>query len=132
MRRKIIHLTFIFMLALGFVSINASKALAAEDDITGIALEKEMRDLIQRGIMAGYGEGEYRPGEDVTRGQFAALITRALKLPEATGVEAVGFSDVPTESKLADEIYRASKAGIINGYRENDKFGPNDKITREQ
>ena len=58
--------------------------MAAEDDITGIKLEKEMRDLIEREIMAGYGEGEYRPGEDVTRGQFTALISRALKLPDGT------------------------------------------------
>src|SRR4051812_13294091 len=107
MGKKIIHLSCAFLLAASFFSIRDSSVFAAEDDITGIALEQEMRDLIQRGIMAGYGEGEYRPGEDVTRGQFAALITRALKLPEATGVEAVGFSDVPTESKLADEIYRA-------------------------
>ena len=82
MRRKIIHLSFAFLLAASFFSIHDSSVLAAEDDITGIALEQEMRDLIQRGIMEGYGEGEYRPGEDVTRGQFAALMTRALELPE--------------------------------------------------
>ena len=51
-----------------------------------------MRDLIERGIMKGYGEGEYRPGEDVTRGQFAALMTRALELPELGNVETCKFS----------------------------------------
>ena len=131
MRRKIIHLSFTFLLAASFFSIHDSSALAAEDDITGIALEQEMRDLIQRGIMKGYGEGEYRPGEDVTRGQFAALMTRALELPELGNVESASFPDVPTDSKLADEIYRASKAGIIKGHT-NGKFGMNDKITREQ
>ncbi len=60
-------------------------------------LEQEMRKLIQLGILKGYGEGEYRPEEDVTRGQFAALMTRALKLPESTQVEKASFPDVPTE-----------------------------------
>ena len=83
MKRKIKHLSFIFLLAAGFSSIGDSEALAAEDDITGITLEQEMRDLIQLGIMEGYSEGEYRPEEDVTRGQFAAFITRALELPES-------------------------------------------------
>ena len=76
------HLSFIFLLAASFSSIGDSEALAAEDDITGITLEQEMRDLIQLGILKGYSEGEYRPEEDVTRGQFAAFITRALELPE--------------------------------------------------
>ena len=118
MRRKIIHLSFAFLLAASFFSIRDSSVFAAEDDITGIALEQEMRDLIQRGIMEGYGEGEYRPGEDVTRGQFAALMTRALELPELDKVEKASFPDVPRDSKLADEIYRASQAGIIKGYRD--------------
>ena len=95
MRKKIIHLSFAFLLAASFFSIRDSSVFAAEDDITGITLEQEMRDLIQRGIMDGYGEGEYRPDEDVTRGQFAALMTRALELPELAQVEKVSFPDVP-------------------------------------
>ena len=82
MKRKVKYLSFIFLLATSFSSIGDSEVFAAEDDITGITLEQDMRELIQLGILKGYGEGEYRPEEDVTRGQFAAFITRALKLPE--------------------------------------------------
>ncbi len=71
--------------------------------------------------------GEYRPGEKVTRGQFAALISRALNLPAGTPK----FKDVPEHSSLADAINRASSAGIVNGYRNGD-FGMHDHITREQ
>ena len=41
MRRKIIHLSFAFLLVASFFSIHDSSVLAAEDDITGIALEKK-------------------------------------------------------------------------------------------
>ena len=87
MRRKIIHLSFVFLLAAGFFSIGDSSVLAAKDDITGITLEQEMRDLIGREIMEGYSEGEYLPGKDVTRGQFTALISRALKLPDGSSTK---------------------------------------------
>ena len=129
MRRKIIHLSFAFLLVASFFSIRDSSVLAAEDDITGIALEKEMRDLIERGIMAGYGEGEYRPGEDVTRGQFAALMTRAWNYLNRVSRNCK-FSRCTNDS-IAGEIYRASQAGIINGI-ETEHFGMNDQITREQ
>lgn len=131
MRRKIIQLFFIFVLSIGFLSMNQSSVSAAQDDITGIALEKEMRDLIQRGIMEGYGEGEYRPDEEVTRGQFAALMARALKLPEPAEGKAIIFPDVPKSSKLANDIHKASEAKIINGHR-NGYFGMDDNMTREQ
>ena len=126
MRKKIIHLSFAFLLVASFFSIRDSSVLAAKDDITGIKLEKEMRDLIEREIMAGYGEGEYLPGKDVTRGEFTALISRALKLPDGTPK----FQDVKG-SRIAAEIYQASSANIVNGYNEN-TFGINDLVTREQ
>ena len=126
MRKKIIQLSFVFVLAVSILSVNHLQVSAAKDDITGIKLEEEMRDLIQRGIMEGYGEGEYRPGEDVTRGQFTALVARALKLPEGTP----SFPDVKGSS-LAEDIDRASSARLVQGYK-NGNFGINDLVTREQ
>lgn len=99
----------------------------AQDDITGIKLEAEMRSMIELGILQGTAPGVYEPNLNVTRGQFAAFITRALKLPDGPPV----FADVPVSSKLADGIYSASAVGIVNGYTPT-KFGPNDFITREQ
>ena len=69
-----------------------------------------MRDMINQGVMKGYSEGEYRPGEQINRGQFAALLSRALKLPAGTPK----FSDVPTTATLAAEIYSASASEAEN------------------
>ncbi|MGN1385915.1 MAG: S-layer homology domain-containing protein [Bacillus sp. (in: firmicutes)] len=122
--KKIVSLLLSLTLIVTLLPISQA---SAGDDITGITLEKEMRDVIERGIMKGYGNGIYAPGEAVTRGQFANLIARALDLP--VGKQA--FNDVGTDSALAPGIYAASEADIIYGYS-NTEFRPNQPITREQ
>ena len=130
MKKRIVCLLFAFLMASSVVSFGHNTALA-NDDITGIKLEVEMRDLINRGIMKGYGEGIYKPGEDVTRGQFAALISRALDLPAVPQEGTRIFPDVPQDATLANDIYRASHVELVNGYT-NGYFGINDLVTREQ
>lgn len=99
----------------------------AADDITGIQLEKELREAIEREIMYGYGEGVYKPDLKVTRGEFANFISRALKLPVASHK----FPDVAITSKLAPGINSAAEAGIIAGQSDGN-FNPDQEITREQ
>jgi len=86
-----------------------------------------MREAVQRGILYGYAEGEYRPEEQVTRGQFAAFMSRALNLPTSSG----SFIDVRQDSKLAPSIYAVAKAGIMIGGLDN-TFNPDAPITRGQ
>ncbi|MGM9926928.1 MAG: S-layer homology domain-containing protein [Bacillus sp. (in: firmicutes)] len=95
------------------------------DDVTGIALEKEMRAMIEKGIIAGYENGKYAPGEQVSRGQFATFIARALNLPEGDHV----FTDVSPKSSLASGINAAYAAGIVTGISTT-KFAPDSNITR--
>lgn len=127
MKKKWIQMASALVVAGSIYTSPGAAALAANDDITGIALEQQMRSLINQGIIQGYGPGEYRPNEKVTRGQFAAFISRALKLPQGTPK----FKDVPAHSSLADAINRVSNAGIVNGYADG-TFRMNEPITREQ
>ncbi len=123
--KKIISLFLSLMLAISIMPL--SNAHAASDDITGIALEKEMRAMIAKGVISGYSTGVYKPGEKVSRGQFATFISRALNLPTGTHK----FSDVGLTSKLAPGINAAAEAGITNGYKDG-TFKPDNDITREQ
>ncbi len=126
MRKKVVSLLCVFLLAGNLSSFHPQTA-SANDDVTGIALEKEMRAMIELGIMKGYGEGVYQPRQEINRGQFAALIARALDLPEGTP----SFNDVSPTATLAPDIYRASKAEIINGYSDG-TFRMEKSITRAQ
>ncbi|WP_051405095.1 S-layer homology domain-containing protein [Bacillus cihuensis] len=122
--KKVMGILLSLLLVVSFLPINQAKAA---DDLTNHSLEFEMREMIKQGVLYGYKNGKYAPNEDVSRAQFAAFISRALKLTGGT----TQFSDVPANAPLASEINAAVEAGIITGYQ-NGKFGPNDTITREQ
>ncbi len=87
-------------------------------------------DMASRLIVSGGGDGTFKPNSDITRAEFAAIIVMALglKLPEES--EGV-FTDVPKKAWYNNSIFVANKYGLIGGYG-NGKFGPSDKITREQ
>ncbi|MDQ0412185.1 S-layer homology domain-containing protein [Mesobacillus stamsii] len=127
MRKKFGILALTFGLSVSsLLSFQQPKAYA-QDDLTGSTLETEMRAMIAKKVIYGYGEGVYKPNLHVSRGQFATFIARALKLPESSPV----FSDVPLSSGLAYGINSAAAAGIITGFTPT-IFKPNDQISREQ
>ncbi|WP_100332447.1 S-layer homology domain-containing protein [Bacillus xiapuensis] len=96
------------------------------DDITGITLEKELRAMVQAGVINGYGNGKYAPDKKVTRGEFASFLSRALKLPNGPSV----FKDVSPASSLAYGINAAAAAKIVQG-KTKDTFVPEQTITRK-
>ncbi|PES03222.1 N-acetylmuramoyl-L-alanine amidase, partial [Bacillus anthracis] len=70
----------------------------------------------------------FAPYRNVTRAEFAKLISNALKLPEGNK----SFVDInEAHPSLHDGIKRCASAGIINGRGEG-IFDPNSPITREE
>ena len=64
---------FIVALAVLMLSISAQTTFAA-DDITNHWAENNIRTLMSKGIMDGYGGGIYLPEKAVSRAEFAKLI----------------------------------------------------------
>ncbi|KAB7706297.1 transglycosylase SLT domain-containing protein [Bacillus aerolatus] len=87
----------------------------------------EIYSLSEKGIIAGFPDGTFRPGATVTRAQAAIMIGRALELPIDSTKTA--FSDVPFSSKAAGYIAAAYKNGIISGYPSGE-FRPDQTVTR--
>ncbi|SDN21786.1 S-layer homology domain-containing protein [Psychrobacillus sp. OK028] len=114
------------LIALSLI-ITAYIPVQAADELTGLTLEKEMRAMIEQGIIQGYNDGTVRPKDDVTREQFAAFIVRALELPAAVPT----YTDVNPSSALASAIGALQSTGIMKGTLDN-KFNPTKKITREE
>ena len=108
-----------------FGSLLPMASVYANDKV--VTLEEEMKEAVDRGIMYGYGDAGYKPNENVTRAQFAALIKRALKLPEAQG----NFQDITSNMTLAPAVNAVAAAGIMQGVSAN-QFNPEALITREQ
>jgi exopolysaccharide biosynthesis protein len=92
--------------------------------------------LYAAGITTGYGDGTFRPNQNITRQQFAAMLFRYL------GLDASQYADLPMPFADGDQIsgyaVTAVKAlysiGVINGTMQNGKlyFNPTSSLTRAQ
>ncbi len=97
-------------------------------DISGNWAEPFIRVLTDKGIIAGYKDGTFRPDQAVTRAEFAALIRRAF--PDAPEVSSQrNFRDVPRGYWAADAIAKATTIGFLAG-DPGGTFRPNDNIKR--
>ena len=68
-----------------------------------------------RGIVSGYGNGLFGPGDNITREQLAVMLWRYAGSPAATNKE-LHFSDAGEASNYAlDALLWSVEDGIING-----------------
>lgn len=105
-----------------------SHSIQFADATTHWAMET-VNDMGSRMIVKGFGDGTFKPNQDMTRAEFAAIIVRGLGLMLESGE--APFSDVQSGSWYHDAILTASAYNLINGF-DDGTFRPNDKITREQ
>jgi len=96
-------------------------------DISGHWAGKNITELAALRVVSGYPDGTFRPDNRITRSEFTVILVKAFALEPGNGKV---FAD--TAGHWAkDSIAAAASYGIINGYDEN-TFGPDDTITREQ
>ena len=87
--------------------------------------------LAELGVVEGYTDGTYGPADDVSRGQLATFVVRAL---EEVGVEMaadVSFPDVNAGSTHTEAISKLATASVVQG-REDGTFAPEAPVTRAQ
>jgi hypothetical protein len=88
-----------------------------------------IQQLSQRGVIAGFPDGRFRPEEPVTRAQFAAMVNKAF--PKSQQRQAINFADVPSNYWAYSAIGQAYTIGFLSGYPGN-RFQPNQAIPRQQ
>lgn len=87
-----------------------------------------IKSMAAKHIIEGISSSQFQPHGEVTRAQFAAMITRALGLKAASPS---AFADVDAKSWYAEAVAAVHEAGIVLG-RSKDAFAPNERITREE
>ena len=85
--------------------------------------------LANRGIIAGFPDGTFRPDEPVTRAQYAAMLRSAFS--QSSVRNATNFVDVPATYWAATAIREADTMGFMSGYPGN-VFRPDQNIPRAQ
>lgn len=106
----------------------AENTTTSFSDTKGHYAESIINQWVRNGFINGYPDGTFKPGANVTRAQFVALLNRAFKLDSATGTTKT-FSDVTKDNWYYNDVMLATRNRIIEGY--NNQFRPEDPITRE-
>ena len=88
-----------------------------------------IRCLACAGVLGGYGDNTFRPGDNVTRGQLSKIVANAANFNEP--VSGQSFSDVPPSSPFYLYVERMARRGYIGGYPD-DTFRPGAFATRGQ
>jgi hypothetical protein len=130
--KKKIGILLIVLVLLNGIVLNTYAADLG--DVKGNKYEDSILKLMKLGIINGNPDGEFKPGDTVTRAQFAKLISTALGLETAkatANTESARFSDVGTDCWAYGYIATAQAKGLIVG-RPDGTFGPNDSVTYAQ
>ncbi len=122
------------LLAITFV-LGALPVGAAFSDVPETLTQGEAIEVLSGlGLIAGYDEGGkklFKPEGQITRAEFTAMLTRALKMAQIGAVAKTPFDDVADDHWASANIRVAYDMGIIAGY-DAKTFGPEDNVTYEQ
>lgn len=79
------------------------------------------------GVITGYGDDTFRPEQNITRGELAALLSRVFSWTETAENT---FTDVQQDAWYAPYVLRAAGAGVLQGG--NGAVRPSAEITRQE
>lgn len=112
-------------------SMFASVAFGAEKELT---TQDKYDALVKAGIFNGYTDGTAGLDKEMTRGQFAKVVSKLLSLEEDAAT-ASKYTDVTANNWAAGFIGAVSKAGLMEGYlnqKGKSVFDFNGNVTVEQ
>jgi hypothetical protein len=92
-----------------------------------------IEELARRGVVTGCGNGNYCPGEPVTRGQMAVFALATLDpafVPPACAPPNT-FPDVPEDSPFCSWVEELARRGVVSGCG-GGNYCPGDAVTRDQ
>lgn len=89
-----------------------------------------VRYVYDNNFMQGMSDTTFGSAQNLTRGQFVTVLYNMAGQPRAA-YNSKKFSDVKKDDYFAIPVMWAADNGIVSG-TDNNKFSPNDNITREQ
>ena len=118
---------FLLLSSLG-TAMAAPTSVSTDSDIKGHWAEAQITAWMAKGLIKGYEDGNFKPGNQITRAEFMALINRSFEFTEGA---AVSFSDVQAGNWAYPEVAKAIKAGYITGYADG-TIGAGKPISRQE
>jgi preprotein translocase subunit Sec61beta len=91
----------------------------------------ELAAAVSAGLVRGYEDESFRPGQPITREELVTVLARALNLSSGEGAN-LDFADAGTVAAWArDGVAAAVSAGLVRGYPDG-TFRPGNPITRAE
>lgn len=87
-----------------------------------------IKKMAAKQIINGVSDSAFAPKQNVTRAEFASLITRALGIQASSSA---AFKDVDSKKWYASSVAAAFEAGIVTG-KGKDAFAPEETLSREE
>lgn len=82
-------------------------------------------------IINGYSDGTFKPEKEITRAEFASIISKLINDRDFDLDNAIKFKDVKSDNWAMSQIDMVTAKGLMNG-RTKDTFAPNAPITRAE
>lgn len=108
------------------------------DVASGASYFAQITDLASRGIISGFADGTFRPGDSVSRQQFAKMVVKSLALPVSMQNKCP-FSDVDANLDPADPLYPDRYVAVCAAAHITERinpalslYGPYTGLTRAQ
>ncbi|CAM4407039.1 5'-nucleotidase C-terminal domain-containing protein [Paenibacillus phoenicis] len=99
-------------------------------DISGDPNASLINEAAAAGIVEGYGDGTFRPQAEVTRAEFAVMISRAFQVSESS--EDTGYTDISEVPSWAlPAVSSLKKAGALE-VLSKETFQPKSTLTAKQ
>ncbi|WP_158630053.1 S8 family serine peptidase [Cohnella sp. AR92] len=120
--------TIVIITRPGFSTYAVAERDIAFTDIGASWAKNDIQKLADKFIMNGTTAGTFAPKSNVTRAQFASMLSRALGLPSSD--KSAPFKDVGEKDWFADDVAAAYEAGLVTGF--DGSFKPNAEISRQE
>ena len=85
--------------------------------------------LAEKGILNGYEDGTFRPNEQITRAEFAAMLSQFIYGDSIS--DRTGYSDITDQDWFYEPVMKLANSGFLTGY-EDQTMHPNDVVTRAE
>lgn len=89
-----------------------------------------INDLVGKGYISGYGDGNFGPDNNLTRAETVKIVMNALEKPIGEHGNS-SFDDVATDHSLINYIESAKDQSVVGGY-EDGTFKPDRAVTRAE
>jgi hypothetical protein len=106
-------------------------ATPAFDDVGASVHQRDIERLAAAGIVGGFGDRRFAPGDPVSRGQVATIVTRATEQALGRGLRDPELDPFYDDTDTAHEfgIGRAAEAGLVGGVAIG-RYAPARQVTR--